>query len=154
MPGVTVKLYNNASDNRVVHKAITQIGTDRTCQITENCDVTNPRIILDMNSGDISANYMYIADFNRYYYITGINILNGNQTEIAGHCDVLMSFWTYIKNCQCTAGRSSSNFDDYLDDPMVSIKETYRTETRRLSGEFTPTADGSNHYVLTIGGME
>lgn len=154
MPGVTVKLYNNASDNRVVHKAITQIGTDRTCQITENCDVTNPRIILDMNSGDISANYMYIADFNRYYYITGINILNGNQTEITGHCDVLMSFWTYIKNCQCTAGRSSSNFDDYLDDPMVSIKDTYRTETRRLSGEFTPTADGSNHYVLTIGGME
>lgn len=154
MPGVTVKLYNNASDNRVVHKAITQIGTDRTCQITENCDVTNPRIILDMNSGDISANYMYIADFNRYYYITGINILNGNQTEITGHCDVLMSFWTYIKNCQCTAGRSSSNFDDYLDDPMVSIKDTYRTETRRLSGEFTPTAAGSNHYVLTIGGME
>lgn len=154
MPGVTVKLYNNASDNRVVHKAITQIGTDRTCQITENCDVTNPRIILDMNSGDISANYMYIPDFNRYYYITGINILNGNQTEITGHCDVLMSFWTYIKNCQCTAGRSSSNFDDYLDDPMVSIKETYRTETRRLSGEFTPTAAGSNHYVLTIGGME
>lgn len=154
MPGVTVKLYNNASDNRVVHKAITQIGNDRTCQITENCDVTNPRIILNMNSGDISANYMYIADFNRYYYITGINILNGNQTEITGHCDVLMSFWTYIKNCQCTAGRSSSNFDDYLDDPMVSIKDTYRTETRRLSGEFTPTAAGSNHYVLTIGGME
>ena len=123
MPGVTVKLYNNASDNRVVHKAITQIGTDRTCQITENCDVTNPRIILNMNSGDISANYMYIPDFNRYYYITGINILNGNQTEITGHCDVLMSFWTYIKNCQCTAGRSTSNFDDYLDDPMVSIKE-------------------------------
>lgn len=154
MPGVTVKLYNNNSDNRVVHKAITQIGTDRSCQITENCDVTNPRIILDMNSGDISANYMYIPDFNRYYYITGINILNGNQTEITGHCDVLMSFWTYIKNCQCTAGRSSSNFDDYLDDPMVSIKDTYRTETRRLSGEFTPVADGSNHYVLTIGGME
>lgn len=154
MPGVTVKLYNNASDNRVVHKAITQIGTDRTCQITENCDVTNPRIILNMNAGDISANYMYIQDFNRYYYITGITILNGNQTEITGHCDVLMSFWNSFKNSQCTAGRSSSNYDDYIDDPMVTIKETYRTESRRLSGEFTPTAAGSNHYVLTIGGME
>ena len=154
MPGVTVKLYNNASDNRVVHKAITQIGTDRTCQITENCDVTNPRIILNMNPGDISANYMYIPYFNRYYYITDITILNGNQTEIIGHCDVLMSFWNAFKNSQCTAGRSSSNYDDYIDDPMVTIKETYRTESRRLSGEFTPTADGSNHYVLTIGGME
>ena len=56
MPGVKFKLYNNASDNRVVHKAITQIGTDRTCQIKENCYVKNPRVILNMNSGDISAN--------------------------------------------------------------------------------------------------
>lgn len=154
MPDVIVRLYNNASDNRVVHKAITKIGTDRTCQITENCDVTNPRIILNMNAGDISANYMYIPNFNRYYYITGITILNGNQTEITGHCDVLMSFWNSFKNSQCTAGRSSSNYDEYIDDPMVTIKDTYRTETRRLSGEFTPTAGGSNHYVLTIGGME
>ena len=154
MAGVKVKLYNNASDNRVVHKSITQIGTDRTCQITENCDVTNPRIILDMNAIDISANYMYIADFNRYYYITGINILNGNQTEITGHCDVLMSFWNSFKNSPCTAGRSTSNYDEYIDDPMVSIKETYRTESRRLSGAFTPNAGGSNHYVITIGGME
>lgn len=154
MPGVTVKLYNNSSDNRVVHKLITQIGSARTCQITENCDITNPRIILDMNAGDISANYMYIADFNRYYYITGITILNGNQTEIIGHCDVLMSFWNAFKNSQCTAGRSSSNYDDYLEDPMITIHDTYITETRRLTGEFTPTAGGSNHYVLTIGGME
>ena len=153
MPGLVVKLYNNASDNRVVHKAITQIGTDRTCQITDNCDVTNPRIILDMKSGDISANYMYIADFNRYYYITGITILNGNQTEITGHCDVLMSFWNSFKNSQCTAGRSSSNYDEYIDDPMINIKDTYKTETRKLSGQFTPSRDGANHYVLTVGGM-
>lgn len=149
-----VTLYNNASDNRVVHKSISQIGGQRLCQVTENCDITNPRIILNMLPADIHANYMYIPDFGRYYYITEITILNGNQTEITGHCDVLMSFWNNFKNSQCTAGRSSSNYDDYIDDPMVTIKDTYRTESRRLSGEFTPTADGSNHYVLTIGGME
>lgn len=154
MPGVTVRLYNNSSDNRVVHKIITKIGGDRTCQITENCDITNPRIILDMSSSDLSANYMYIPDFGRYYYINNITILNGNQLEISGHCDVLMSFWNSIKSCPCTAGRSSSHYDVYIDDPMITIKDTYRTESRRLGGTFTPSADGSNHYVLTIGGME
>jgi hypothetical protein len=154
MPGVIVKLYNNSSDNRVVHKSISQIGTDRTCQISDECNIVNPRILLDAPGTYLSANYMYIPSFGRYYYIRNMNILNGNQVEIEGHCDVLMSFWNSIKNSQCTAGRSSSNYDDYIDDPMVTIKDTYRTESRRLSGEFTPTADGSNHYVLTIGGME
>lgn len=154
MPGITVKLYNNSSDNRVVHKSISQIGTDRTCQISDECNIVTPRILLDAPGTYTSANYMYIPAFNRYYYITNINILNGNQVEIEGKCDVLMSFWNYIKNCPCVAGRSSSDYDEYLDDPLVTIKDSYRTEVRRLSGEFTPTADGANHYVLTIGGME
>lgn len=154
MPGITVKLYNNISDNRVVHKSITQIGTDRICEISDECNIVTPRILLDAPGSYLSANYMYIPYFNRYYYITNINILNGNQVEIDGKCDVLMSFWNSIKNCQCVAGRSSSDYDEYIDDPLVTIKESYRTEVRRLSGEFTPTAEGANHYVLTIGGME
>ena len=154
MPDVSVKLYNNSSDNRVVHKSITQIGTDRSCQITDECNIVNPRILLDAPGTYLSANYMYIPDFNRYYYITNINIINGNQVEIEGHCDVLMSFWNSFKNSKCTAGRSSSSYDDYIDDPMVTIKDQYRTQVRRLTGEFTPTADGANHYILTIGGME
>ena len=154
MPGVSVKLYNNKSDNRVVHKVITQIGTERTCQISDECNIINPRILLDSPGTYLGANYMYIPAFNRYYYITNINILNGNQVEIEGHCDVLMSFWNSFKNSPCTAGRSTSHYDVYIDDPMVTIKDTYRTESRRLNGQFTPSANGANHYVLTIGGME
>lgn len=148
-----VTFYNNKSDNRQVHKQITSIKTV-VCEANDEMDIINPSIRIVYDGDIISANYMYIPKLNRYYYITNIEIPNGNILVVSGHCDVLMSFWPYIKNCQCVAGRSTSNYDEYLDDPMISIKNTYRTETRRLSGEFTPTAGGSNHYVLSIGGME
>lgn len=151
--GVVANFYNCSSDNAVVHKNKTLIAT-ATCQLTERCSLKDPVLLIDMNTSLFSANYCYIADFGRYYYLEPAEIVNGNQMQVTGHCDVLCSFWNDFKNSQCIAGRSSSNYDDYMEDSMVVIKETYRTEARRLSGEFTPTAAGANHYVLTIGGME
>ena len=148
-----VAFYNNKSDNRQVHKQISIIK-NTLCDANENMDIVNPSLKINYDSDLLSANYMYIPKLNRYYYITNIEIPNGKFLILSGHCDVLMSFWNSIKKCQCVAGRSSSNFDEYLDDPMISVKNTYRTESRRLSGEFTPSAGGLNHYVLSIGGME
>ena len=151
---MVVTLYTNSGDTRQLNKNLAVVATISNCQINDTCTILRPVLRFELSASYLAANYVYIPNFNRYYYITDITILNGNQTEITGHCDVLMSFWNSFKNSPCTAGRSSSNYDDYIDDPMVTIKETYRTESRRLSGEFTPTASGSNHYVLTIGGME
>lgn len=153
MANVSVTFYNCASDNAFVQKTKTLIST-ATCQITERCSVKDPVLLLDMNSSLINANYAYIPTFGRYYYLEPPEIVNGNQLEITGHCDVLASFWNDFKNSPCIAGRSSSDYDEYIDDPMVVIKDKYRTETRKLNGTFTPSAAGANHYVLTIGGME
>ena len=149
-----IQFYNNNSDNRVVHKRITPTVSGISIDATGEIDVFNPTFILDRNDAILLSNYMHVPKFNRYYYITEASVLNGNQIQVFGHCDVLMSFWDAFKGSPCTANRSSSNFDDYLEDDMITIHPTYRTETRRLSGEFTPTAEGSNHYVLTVGGMD
>lgn len=151
---MNITLYNNASSNNTVHKSITAIGNTLTCNTNEPMDVMNPRISVNYNAAYLAANYMYIPEFGRYYYIENIEIQNGNILYISGHVDVLMSFWNSFKNSPCIANRSSSNYDEYIEDSMVNILDTYRTEVRKLSGEFTPTSGGSNHYVLTIGGME
>lgn len=145
--------YNNSSDNRVVHKSLSVIASNVSIDANGQIDVTNPVIKLNMNENILLSNYMYIPKWNRYYYITEMRVLNGNQIEITGHCDVLMSFWNNFKNSLCVAQRSSSNYDEYIDDDLVIIKDKYRIETRKLNGTFTPSAAGSNHYVLTIGGM-
>ena len=152
---MNVTLYNNSSPNNAVNKIITKIGdTMSTVNANRPIDVMNPTIVIAYNASYIGANYMYIQEFGRYYYINDIEIENGNIMNISGHVDVLKSFWNSFKGSRCIAERSTSNYNEYLIDSMVNILGTYRTEVRRLSGEFTPTADGANHYVLTIGGME
>ena len=151
---MNVTLYNNASPNNAVNKILTTIGSTLTVDANRPIDVMNPEIVIAYNVSFIGANYMYIPKFGRYYFINNIEIENGNIMNISGHVDVLKSFWNSFKNSSCIAGRSTSNYDPYLDDPMVNILDTYRTETRKLNGTFTPSAAGDNHYVLTIGGME
>ena len=41
---MTIKLYNNLSDKIVVDKKITQLGTDLTGTLRENCSVIDPVI--------------------------------------------------------------------------------------------------------------
>ena len=151
---MNVTLYNNKSSNNTVNKILTSIGSTLTIDANRPIDVMNPEIVIAYNVSFIGANYMYIPDFGRYYYINNIEIENGNIMIISGHVDVLKSFWNSFKGSRCIAERSSSNYNDYLPDDMVQILGSYRTEVRRLSGEFTPTATGTNHYVITIGGME
>ena len=120
--------YNNSSDNRVVHKSLSVIASNVSIDANGQIDVTNPVIKLNMNENILLSNYMYIPKWNRYYYITVIRVLNGKQIEITGHCDVLMSFWNNFKNSLCVAQRSSSNYDEYIDDDLVIIKDKYRIE--------------------------
>lgn len=153
MPGVTVKFYNNIADKRQLSKVITQIGSDLTCQITDNCTVTDPVLLVDLNELYIGANYCYIAKFNRYYFINNIDVINGNQMSISCHVDVLMSHASAIRNASVVANRSSSNYDKYQQDSAIPFTERNIQYIRKLSGNpFPGVESGALNYVLILGG--
>ena len=66
----TAKLFYNKSDKRYLKKSCTQIGSDLTISLIEPTSVTNPDVILSPGTEVMKANYIYIEDFGRYYYIT------------------------------------------------------------------------------------
>ena len=76
---MTVTLYNNSSDPRVLRKSISKIGSDLTVQITDNCSVENPVFRLAISDDKINANYLYVGKWKKYYYITSRDILNGKE---------------------------------------------------------------------------
>ena len=55
-----------------------------------------------------AANYAYIANFGRYYFIEGQRILPGNQIELSLKVDVLMSWKTVINDSNVIAIRSTN----------------------------------------------
>lgn len=147
-----ITIYNTSSDPRVSQKALNTIATLSAVELTEQTTVENPSFKFDRNDDYIVANYLYCPKFKRYYFITGKEIVNGNQMILNCHVDVRMSFRSQILASSIIADRSSSAGDPYVPDNMVTIRDSIRTVIRRVSTTPFVGPGGSNNYVLTIGG--
>ena len=111
----TVRFYQNTSDNRYLSKSITQKGTDVSCSFKENTTQEDPILIISPTNYQSSANYCYISDTGRYYYIVNVTF---SQQRVFIHLrvDVLMSFASGIQSAECVAERSSNKYNNYLPD--------------------------------------
>lgn len=149
---MTVTLYNNSSDPRVLRKSISKIGSDLTVQITDNCSVENPVFRLAINDDKISANYLYVGKWKKYYYITSRDILNGKEVILNCHIDVLMSFKDSILNTNVICERSSSSVNKYIPDTACADRGTIQQIFRKCST--TPFSRETKCYVLHIAGKQ
>ena len=147
---MNIKMYNTSSDHRCLNKYLTN-EIDLSAQLTDVVDIMNPELLLDITVAKLSSNYIYIPDWDRYYFISNKNIINGNQVRISATLDPLMSFRTAILNSLVIAERSSSSYEDYIVDPVVSDSGKIRTYLRKMATVFRP-ATSSNNYCLMIGG--
>ena len=62
---MTIKLYTNTSDKNHMDKNITQMGTDISGTLREDCSITDPviKIAHITNFNIASCNYAYIPEF-------------------------------------------------------------------------------------------
>ena len=143
----TVKLYTNTSDNRYITKSITQVGTDLSCSFKENTTQEDPVIIISPTAYSHSANYCYISDTGRYYYITNVTF-SQQRCYLHLKVDVLMSFGAAIKLCNCIATRSNSKYNMYLNDNKYDRLEYSNVFTKPFPNGFSKNLE----YVLIVGG--
>lgn len=141
----SVVLYYNSSNPNKINKSITQIAS-YDCNFKDDIDVENPVIYLSAGASVDKCNYMYIAEFGRYYYAHAIT-KRGNAIEISGQSDPLMSFKTAILSSPAVIARNPWHYDLYVPDPKLPI------EARTVSNILKFTGDhfkGSNNsYILT-----
>lgn len=114
---ITVNFKLNHSDERYITKNITTIKDGVTCDIYDPTNRVDPILFVDNADINISTcNYMEIPAFGRKYFITDIIGAAGKTLTIHGHVDVLSSFDAAIRNCDCTAARSTTDYNFYLQD--------------------------------------
>lgn len=150
-----VVFYTNTAENNRLDKTdyLTQITT-LNCEFYDNIDRVNPVIKIDAATIDIgSCNYMYIAEFERYYYITSIEATKGKSFVVHGHVDVLNSFKDDIRNCPLVAARSSNMFNGYLvDDHRLWNSAPLTTYVNLLGEDSSPDLGAPSVPILvTIG---
>ena len=145
----TLQLYTNGSEYDHVDKTLTQIGSDLTCTARGECSILNPEIEVELSSVPAAANYMYIADFARYYFIDEIVSVRTGLYRIRGTVDPLTSFATELRQCSGIVHRAESElaYNTYLDDGAF---RAYANPTIRTLA--FPSGFSTWEYLLAIAG--
>lgn len=125
--------------------------------LKDSCDVLNPTITLRTGSTPDPAiyvptitkcNYMYIENFNRYYYITDFNVSRNVVLNVSGHVDVLMTYKNQIRNNTGLILRSATDFNKLLDDGCFKVYSDDIISVQKFSGStFT-----RGSFVLAVAG--
>lgn len=148
--GFTVKLCHNNSPVEKIKKSL-EGGIDITgCTLKEETSVLKPVIrILSNDSSIYTYNYMYIAEFERYYFIDDIKSVNNNRWEISGHVDVLETYQNSILNQDAVIKRQQNKYNLYLNDPDFRTYNNDSIQTKK----FTASAFSKNlAYILVVNG--
>lgn len=144
-----VILYNNHSENNKLNKTIIKI-VELEGYLREVCSLINPQIMIEfhpeqfngyvkdnnqvyvvhnnvkitwdsfINNYVLSANYVYIPDFNRYYFINDITSVRQNLWRLSLHVDVLTSYKKEISNTKAFVMRNEFEYDPLVKDDEVS----------------------------------
>lgn len=147
-----ITLYSTSSAKNVLNKTLTTIETYSSAALKEPSSIMDPVIILEYASGIFSANYMYIPEFGRYYFITKITA-ERQRVIIESHCDVLMSFKTEILAMSGYIARSVNLRNLYMNDKMFRVQNNRLVDIAPFSGgrdAFTTAGE----YILVVAGPQ
>lgn len=92
-------------------------------------------------------NYFYVPQWDRYYYITDITVVNKGIYRISGKVDVLMSFADEIDKCAGIAQNNEYDWNMYLDDGSCKVYQDGVIEILDFDVAFN-----TNQFILAVAG--
>lgn len=174
---VTIELYHNYSEPSVLNKHIEWVATlngifrngssinnpvidvnsdayiniDFDIVTSDNSEVVTSdnselTIINDSNK-IININYIYINEFNRYYYVENVNCVLNKIYAFICHVDGLMTNKNKLLDMEALIERNEFNYDDALEDSKMpyefyqNVNEYNVTDTSQINFK-TSVADG------------
>lgn len=115
--------------------------------LKEETDIVNPEILIEYNGTLTNVNYMKIASFHRYYFITKIESVRTGLWRVHGHCDVLKTYSEGILGTKAVIARQEKDWNLYLNDPMFKVYSNPRLQCAKFPNGFT-----GQSYVLVMNG--
>ena len=116
--------------------------------LKEETSVIEPSVIIE-GSNLSGYNYMYIPQFNRYYFIKDIYSIRNNLWKIQAAVDVLLSFKDGIETCPIVLDVSEvEEIESYI--PGEMWQGTVRNKTDVIN--FPYGLNNSGEYILITSG--
>lgn len=142
---ISITLMRNYSDINVLDKNTENLSTV-SGTLKNKTSILNP-VIQIQGALPTGCNYMYIADFGRYYFVDDISSVSNPIFEISAHVDVLTTYADQIRSCRGIIARQQNNWNLYVDDGAF---KTYQNEII-LVQTFT-TGFSDDEFVLAVAG--
>lgn len=152
-----VNLYSTGDNPKKVTKTLTAISSV-TARLVHPCNVLHPELILsgDSNVNAINANYIYIPDFGRYYFIKDHTTDTAVRIILSCEVDPLMSWAAGIRASKQLVTRSeSAGKPSQVIDPNYTLDSEKEMVVIQFEGaDFNlGTADvNSNNFVINVAG--
>lgn len=141
--------------NSTMQPAIS-IGTQFTMQLKDETSVMNPVMLLNQNTSGMPApftpsyyTYAYIPKFNRYYFVTDWQWVNGLWNCYMSE-DVLASFKTAIGNTTAYIERAASTYDGSIIDKLYPATTDVTISNGTIGNSWSGVAPSGGCYVVGI----
>lgn len=157
-----VQFFKCSDDNRVVSKNLTAFSNNQYTGVVPKgeLNIMKPQLIFKVDSANIGelmgfANYMYIPELGRYYYIQSKTLLTGNRISLTGSIDVLMTYAAGIRNLNGTITRQENiGINDIVDSllPLQNRKELAVIEFESSEFNIANASTSNYNFVLNVAG--
>ena len=146
----TVNFYNFAKRENATYRP-TGSGTQYSCTLKEASSIANPTIRLNVGTAtDPAFNSAYIAEFDRYYWVTDWTWIENRLWEASLSTDLLATFKDEIGASILYVLRSSASYDENIIDDYYPVKITCQTDTTIGLSPWIHTA-GTDDIDLSAG---
>lgn len=145
-----INLYKYKSPNIYINKELESIASyegtlkDATSVLTPSFDIVT-------NANLSQANYCYIPELHRYYYITEIVSVRNNLWKLACHVDVLMTYKPQILAHEAIIARQEREWNVLLNDGQTfKVQQNSDIIVKEFTGGTDSFSGGS--YVMMLRG--
>lgn len=150
---INVKFYTCSDDPRTLPKTLVQTGNlaGYSMDVLTGCSILNPALCMAYDATLVGCNYIYIAEFGRYYAIT-ITLDEGGRMYISGTVDAMQTFADVLGTCTGRVCRSeSAGMGNVKDEGFPVDPSKEKVDVIRLSGsELSINAPVTPYYVMIL----
>lgn len=143
----SISLMRNSSPKEQLDKSLSTLATV-SGTLKESTSIINPVIKIQCDVSDYAnCNYMYIPEFDRFYFVTDITSISDTIAEFSGHVDVLTTYKDQIRGNSAIVRRQENSWNLYLNDGSFKVYQNPMVLTKSFPNGFT-----AHEFVLAVAG--
>ena len=143
----SIHLMRNNSPKEKLDKDLTILSTVNG-NLKTSTSIISPVIMIEGNLSNFTdCNYMYIPEFDRFYFVNDITSVNSDVIEFSCHVDVLTTYRDQIRRNHAIVKRQENSWNLYLNDGSFKVYQNPMVLTRAF-----PSGFSSQEFVLAVAG--